>query len=123
MGEIPPLPPSMQQELPEQGKELCVEFEARKENNSIVIQTNLPENCDIFVWDSKSKFSKKLRVLNGMIIINDAMDISKIIIDSGIFADDATVLKDIGDKCKNLIGKFVKYHPIHGNQICATFEF
>lgn len=123
MGEIPPLPSSMQQELPEQGKELCVEFEARKENNSIVIQTNLPENCDIFVWDNKSKFSKKLRVLNGTITIKDATDISKIVIDSGIFADDATALKDIGNKCKNLVGKFVKYHPIHGNQICATFEF
>lgn len=36
------------------------------------------KNCDIFVWDSKSKFSKKLRVLNGMITINDAMDISNI---------------------------------------------
>lgn len=123
MGEIPPLPPSMQQELPEQGKELCVKLEASKENNTIVIQTNLPENCDIFVWDSKSKFSRKLRVLNGMITIDDAMDISKIVIDSGIFADDATTLKDIGNKCKNLVGKFVKYHPIHGNQIYATFEF
>lgn len=123
MGEIPPLPPSMQQELPEQGKELYVEFEAKKENNTIIIKTNLPENCDVFVWDNNSKFLRKISVLNGAITINDAMDISKVIINSGIFADDATVIKDIGNKCKNLVGKFVKYHPIHGNQICTTFEF
>lgn len=30
MGEIPPLPPSMQRKLPEQGKELYVRFNAKK---------------------------------------------------------------------------------------------
>lgn len=123
MGEIPPLPPSMQQELPEQGKELDVEFEATKENSTIIIKTNLPEKCDVFVWDSNSKFSRKISVLNGAITINDAMDISKVIINSGIFAEDNSVLKDIGNKSKNLVGKFVKYHPIHGNQIYYSVEF
>lgn len=123
MGEIPPLPPSMQQQLPEKGKEICVSFEPRKENGTVIIKTNLPEQCEVFVWDNKSKFSKKILVHNGNLIVPDAYDINKIVIDSGVFVSDEVTKQIIGDKCRNLIGEFVKYNPIFGNQLTYATEF
>ena len=123
MGEIPPLPPSMQQKLPEEGKEYYVVFDAKKENDSIVITTNLPEQSEIFVWNNKSKYSQKIAISNGEIAIKNATDISKVIIDSGVFTADVNTQQIIGDKCRNLVGKFIKYHPIYGNQIHCIFEF
>jgi hypothetical protein len=123
MGEIPPLPPSMQRKLPETGKELNVRLEAKKESGNIIVETNLPEQSEIFVWDSKSKFSKKLVISNGKIIIPDADEIKKVIIDSSIFGTDDNTKRLIGDKSRNLIGEYVKYHPIYGNQVKCVFEF
>ena len=123
MGEIPPLPPSMQQKLPEEGKEYYVEFDAKKENDSIVITTNLPEQCEIFIKDNKSKYSQKMAVSNGTIEIKNATDISKVIINSGVFTADVNTQQIIGENCRNLVGKFIKYHPIYGNQIHCIFEF
>ncbi len=123
MGEIPPLPPSMQQKLPEEGKEYYVKLNAKKENNNIVITTNLPDQCKIFIWNNKSKSSQKTAVSNGKILIENAMDISKVVIDSGVFTDDVNVQQVIGDECRNLVGEFIKYHPIYGNRIYCVFEF
>lgn len=123
MGEVPPLPPSMQQKLPEEGKEYYVEFDAKKENDSIVITTNLPEQCEIFIKDNKSKYSQKMAVSNGTIEIKNATDISKVIINSGVFTADVNTQQIIGENCRNLVGKFIKYHPIYGNQIHCIFEF
>lgn len=123
MGEIPPLPPSMQQRLPEQGKEFNVEFNAIKEDDNIVITTNLPNKCEVFVWNNKTRFSEEAPITDGKIIIDNANDISKVVIDSGVFTSDAVIQEVIGDKCRNLVGKFVKYHPIYGNQLFFSFEF
>ncbi len=123
MGEIPPLPPSMQQKLPEHGKELYVKFEAKKENHTIVITTNLPEQCEIFVWHNKIKHSQKYVVSTGKIAIDNATDISRVVINSGVFACDEKIQQIIGKDCRNLIGEFVKYHPIHGNQLYCEFVF
>ena len=113
----------MQQKLPEEGKEYYVEFDAKKENDSIVITTNLPEQCEIFIKDNKSKYSKKMTVSNGTIEIKNATDISKVIINSGVFTADVNTQQIIGENCRNLVGKFIKYHPIYGNQIHCIFEF
>lgn len=123
MGEIPPLPSSMQRKLPEKGMEFHVDFDVRKEEENIIIETNLPEQCEIFIWDNRSKFSKKFVVSDGKIIITDAEEIRKIIIDSGVFAADDTVKHIIGNNGRNLIGEHVRYHPIYGNQIKYVFEF
>ncbi len=123
MGEIPPLPPGMQQKLPEQGKEIFVEFRAIKEDDSIIITTNLPEQCEILVWNDKTKFAQKLLISNGKIVIADAHDINKVIIDSGVFSPDRVIQQVIGDKCRNLAGDFVRYNPIYGNQLRCVFEF
>jgi len=123
MGEIPLLPQSMQQKMPEQDKDFLVEFTANKEDGNIVITTNLPEQCEIFVWNNQSRFSQKLLVSNGKIVISDASEITKVIIDTGVFSSDKEVQKIIGDKCRNLIGEFVKYHPIYGNHLRCEFTF
>ena len=117
MGEIPPLPHSMQPELPEQGKELIVQFNIKKENKTVVIETNLPEKCEIFINHDKVKCSQKYMVNSGKIVIEDADDITQIIIDSGVFFSDEKIQSILGKKCRNLAGTFVKYHPIHGNYI------
>lgn len=117
MGEIPPLPPSMQPELPEQGKELVVWFNSKKENGNIVIETNLPEKCEIFIKHNKVKYSQKYMVTNGKIVIEDANDITQVIIDSGVLSSDKETKSILGYRCRNLVGTFVKYHPIQGNHI------
>lgn len=123
MGEIPPLPPSMQPKLPEKGKEYYVEFDAKKEGNSIIITTNLPEQSEVLVQDDQKRYSQKIAVSNGKIEIKNAAKISKIIIKSSVFTADTDIQKIFGDECRNLVGKYIKYHPIHGNQICCTFNF
>lgn len=122
MGEIPPLPPSMQPKLPEQGKELIVWFKVKKDNGSIMIETNLPDNCEIFVNHDKTKFSRKYMIANGKIVIEDADAITKIIIDSGVFTPNMTTQSILGEKCRNLAGEFVNYHPIYGNRIYYRAE-
>ncbi|MBC5581779.1 hypothetical protein H8S23_09695 [Anaerofilum sp. BX8] len=123
MGEIPPLPPSMQQPLPEQGKDIFVEFAATKQDDNIVLTTNLPEQCEVFASVNNSGFSQKLLVSEGKMVIIGASNVKKVIIDSGVFSSDCMVQKIIGDKCRNLVGKYVKYNPIFGNQLMCTFEF
>lgn len=123
MGEIPPLPPSMQQKMPEEGKALKVEVCAEKSEDMITVITNLPDGCKMFVWDDKSKYSKEYVVSSGNITICNASNISKIVIDSNIFADDPKIQMMLGDKNRNSIGQIVKYHPIHGNMLQCSFDF
>jgi len=123
MGEVPPLPPSMQRKLPERGKEFLVEFDAIKNDGKIIIKTNLPEKCEISVWNNKIKFSQKFKIYNGRIVIENAEEITKIVIDSGVFSSDTAIQQIVGDKCRNLIGEYVKFHPINGNKLKYMFEF
>lgn len=123
MGEIPPLPPSMQRKLPEKGKEIYVRFNSTKEDNNIIIETTLPNKCEIFIHDNKSNFSKKVIVANGKLIIENAEQITCIEIDSGIFTSDINVSQILGDKCRNLVGEYIKYNPIYGNQLRYKYEF
>jgi len=122
MGEIPPLPPSMQRKLPEVGKEFWVEFKIARQGQCIVIKTNLPDGCEIFIWNNKTKFNQKMVICNSAINIDDAEGVNKVVIDSGVFTSDPVKQQIIGDKGRNLIGEFIKYHPIYGNQLKVTFE-
>lgn len=117
MGEIPPLPPSMQPKLPEKDKELIVCFKVKKDNGNVVIETNLPDNCELFINHDKVKCSQKYMITNGEIVIENADAITKITIDSGVFTSDMEKQRILGEKCRNLAGVFIKYHPIHGNHI------
>jgi hypothetical protein len=123
MGEIPPLPLSMQRKLPNIGKEFNVKFDVKKEDGNIIIETNLPDQCEIFVRDNKSRFSKKFVIRDGNITIDNADEIVKLEIDSVVFTNNQTVQQIIGHKCRNLVGEYVKYNPIYGNYLKCEFEF
>ena len=123
MGEIPPLPPSMQQKLPELGKEIDLKITASKEANIITISIDLPDGSEIFIGDNTKKFSCKYTVVSKKIIITDAENISRLTINSGIFHENADVKKLLGEKNRNLVGTHIKYNPISGNYIYCYFEF
>lgn len=122
MGEIPPLPASMQPEAPELGKELYVTFDIQKYDDSIIITTNLPDNYILLVKSNLSKNSDRKTVTNGSIMLENAQNILSITIGSA-FITDSSVKKQLGTKARNLIGEYVKYDPICGNQIHAVFNF
>lgn len=122
MGEIPPLPASMQPEAPELGKELYVTFDIQKYDDSIIITTNLPDNYILLVKSNLSKNSNRKTVTNGSVTLENAQNISSITIGSA-FITDSSVKKQLGTKARNLIGEYVKYDPICGNQIHAVFNF
>ena len=122
MGEIPPLPASMQPEAPEVGKELYVTFDIQKYDNSIIITTNLPDNYILLVKSNLSKNSDRKTVTNGSVMIENARNISSITIGSA-FITDSSVKEQLGKRARNLLGKYVKYDPVCGNQISAVFNF
>ena len=122
MGEIPPLPASMQPEAPELGKELYVTFDIQKHGNSIIITTNLPDNYILLVKNNLSKNSDRKIVTNGSVMIENAQNISSITIGSA-FITDSSVKEQLGKRARNLLGKYVKYDPVCGNQISAVFNF
>lgn len=123
MGEIPPLPCSMQFRPPELSKDLIVNFNAKKESEQITIFTNLPDDCQIFITDNEKNFSKLYTVSSGKIVIQNAQNITALDIDSSVFTNDADTKIIFGEKQRNLTGPFVKYHPIHGNRISCHLEF
>lgn len=95
MGEIPPLPASMQPEAPEVGKELYVTFDIQKYDNSIIITTNLPDNYILLVKSNLSKNSDRKTVTNGSVMIENAQNISSITIGSA-FITDSSVKEQLG---------------------------
>ena len=122
MGEIPPLPASMQPEAPELGKELYVTLDIQKYDDSIIITTNLPDNYILLVKSNLSKNSDRKTVTNGSIMLENAQNISSITIGSA-FITDSSVKEQLGKRARNLLGKYVKYDPVCGNQISAVFNF
>lgn len=122
MGEIPPLPASMQPKLPEFGKELSVNFDVQKVNGKIIISTNLPDNYILLVKSNLSPNSVRKTVKSGLIIIDNAEKINKLTLGSA-HNSDLSVTARLGEDARNLVGRFVKHDPISGNQINASFSF
>lgn len=123
MGEIPPLPESMRQMLPEEGKEYHLRISAKKDKNSIVISINLPDYCEIFIWHNETICQKKYSVFNEEIIIRDAEKINKIVIDSNIYVDDPEKISILGCQARNVLGENIEYNPLSGNKIKCSFCF
>lgn len=123
MGEIPPLPASMQQKMPEQGKEISVEFQAYKDGDRIIIETNLPDGCSFLLRCNTVKHSLSVTVSGGVIQIDSAGEVEQIIIDEAVVGAGGNTKLILGEKNRNLVGEVVKYHPIHGNVISCVFNF
>ena len=123
MGEIPPLPPSMQRKLPEVGKEIHLSLTPNIEKNTIYIATNLPDGCKIIIGDNTRDYAKEYTVVAGCITIEKASDISSIYIkDACVYTSDENTKKLLGEKNRNLVGENIKYHPIYGNLITCSFD-
>jgi len=117
MGEIPPLPESMQQKMPEEGKAIDVQFTVRKDTEWLNLLTNLPENCELFLLTNTMKSAQKCRVSNGKLSIPMDENISWLSISSNVFSTDQLGKGLLGEKNRNLVGQYVQYHPIIGNNI------
>jgi len=116
MGEIPPLPPSMQQKLPEQGKGLLVKMQCLRIDGTIKITTTLPDGCEFFVdWE-------KVKVHAGSVLIKHELKSDKIVIDSGIFSDNDDIKRILGEKSRNLTGPLIRYDAISGNMLHCSFD-
>ncbi len=124
LGEIPPLPLSMQKPRPNPNNEINVEFHPSILSQQIRIETNLPE---------KFKFSIKVNeqdygcaeVTSGHIIISlEKLNepLSTINLTSVLTTTAGVDTSIVGEKCRNLTGRYVKYHPIFGNQVQAVFS-
>ena len=123
IGEIPPLPNSMQPRIPEEGKEIVLDIASIKEDDIVTIFINLPDNCEIFIRDDVSRFSRKEKIINGTITLKDACDITKIVIESGVFGGGDDVRELLGERNRNLCGRYTEYDPINGQQIKYSCEF
>lgn len=123
MGEIPPLPLSMQRKLPEIGKEINLDITAEKIRDKIIININLPNNCSLFIQDNLHKTSYSVEIIDGTIILQDATDISSINITSRIFTNTAENNDLLGKGHRNLSGKYIEYDPIWGNRIVYHKQF
>ncbi len=123
MGEIPPLPASMQQKLPEPGKEIELSLSPTKKDNIITFYTNLPDGCKVYLWHNEMKALKEHTVSSGKITITNAYTINKVVIDSVVFTDDKSITILLGEKSRNLTGHWIKYNPIYGNYIYGEFDF
>lgn len=114
LGEIPPLPLDMQNPMPDAGKELDVTIEIDIKKGSLYISTNLPDNYQFYAKVNGSCLSDHVIIKDGQAIITLPDKIAAVhTIDLiSIQATITDVDKDIvGDKCRNLVGKYVKFSP------------
>ena len=123
MGEIPPLPLSMQRKLPEEGKAVELKITSEKLNNEIIISINLPDKCKLNVRDNIHKAGREIEVVNGQMVLQDAVDITNIRISSRVFSDDTANNEILGTEHRNLCGKYIEYDPVYGNRVVYYKEF
>lgn len=123
MGEIPPLPSSMQRMLPEPGKALAISITSEKKDDKIIISINLPNECMIHISDNIHKISRTFEVIDKQIRIENASDISFIHISSPVYTKNNDNDVILGRKHRNLSGRYIEYDPIFGNKIVYHKEF
>ena len=117
LGEIPPLPLDMQRPMPEAGKEIDVDFKVETEGDATYILTNLPDNFQFFGKINDLNFYENIIIKDGRgrIPLNkrdlaiQSLDLHSVA--ANVTGVDYSV---VGDRCRNLVGKYVKFHPIHG---------
>lgn len=137
MGEIPPLPPSMQRKLPEQDKEIQIEGDitCNVDNNKLyfTLSSNIPDDTPListlkgrnYRAQSKSIVVNKEAVFGGFSNCNQFLidGIYEFIITCPIYSVMPESVKSIfGEDNRNLIGKYVEYNPIGGNTIKMIFN-
>lgn len=125
LGEIPPLPLDMQKPMPDEEKEIEVDFKIDIKDNRIEVQTNLPDNFQFYGKINDSILFSKVVVKNGLATIHllgETIDVKTLEIYSVLATVSGVDLSIVGDRCRNLIGKYVKFDPISGNSIEYHFR-
>ena len=120
LGEIPPLPLDMQKPMPDTGKEIVVDIKLEIRDDGIYILTNLPDKYQFY-----GKINDKISVRN--IIVKDGsakislsdntIDVQSVDLYSVLATVSGVDISIVGDRCRNLIGQYVKFNPINGNSI------
>ena len=120
LGEIPPLPLDMQKPMPDTGKEIVVDIKLEIRDDGIYILTNLPDEYQFY-----GKINDKISVRN--IIVKDGsakislsdntIDVQSVDLYSVLATVSGVDISIVGDRCRNLIGQYVKFNPINGNSI------
>lgn len=138
MGEIPPLPSSMQQKLPEQGKEIRIEggVTCNVDNNKLffTLLSNVPDETPlIFALKGKNYCAQSKSVVANNEAVSAGFSNHNKFLTDGIYELRITCpsysilpesIKSIfGENNRNLIGKYVKCNPIGGNIIKMIFNF
>ena len=138
MGEIPPLPESMQKKLPEAGKEIYIDCDVMaywdNEKLYIKLNTNLPDETPLtFTIKGEHYYSQSTGSVQNNEAISDGFVITKITTDYNIFNVIITCpchnvlptsIKELfGRDNRNLIGKYIKFNPIYGNTVYVEQKF
>ena len=120
LGEIPPLPLDMQRPMPDEEKKIEVKLEVDVKSNNIQVHTNLPDNFQLFGKINGSIPFSNIVVKNGGAIIpfnSDTTEFKSLDAYSVLATVTGVDLSVVGDRCRNLVGKYVKFNPINGNTI------
>lgn len=120
LGEIPPLPLDMQKPMPDTGKEIIVDIKLEIRDDGIYILTNLPDKYQFY-----GKINDKISVRNivvkdgsAKILLSDnTIDVQSVDLYSVLTTVSGVDISIVGDRCRNLIGQYVKFNPINGNSI------
>ena len=137
MGEIPPLPPSMQRKLPEEGKEILIEgwliCNETANGVSFTLNSNIPDETPlIFSLRGKHYFTQSScavsnRQATSATFSNKGDSLADGIYELTITAPCYNVLPEstkniFGESNRNLIGQNISYSPVFGNTIKFTFH-
>lgn len=120
LGEIPPLPLDMQKQMPDVGKEIVVDFKLDIKSDGIYILTNLPDNFQFYGKINSTISFRNIVVKDGKAKIplaDNSMEIQSIDLYSVLTTISGVDSSVVGDRCRNLLGPYVKFNPINGNSI------
>lgn len=118
MGEIPPLPKSMEKLKPVESMEIVVNIDWNIKDNLLKVSTNLPNGFILHLNTDKTKSFITSEVNNYQCFFQIEENTRKIEISSPITSIMKNLDKNIvGEKGRNLVGKFVEFEPIYGNRI------
>lgn len=120
LGEIPARPYDMQLPRPDYKEEIKVQIEVEVQDSMIRILTNLPDGMQLYgKLNNKYPFNN-INVSNGVavipILVNNFV-LENILIQSVAVTQSKVDISIVGDKGRNLIGRYIKFHPIYGNQL------
>ena len=110
----------MQRPIPDEEKKIEVKLEVDVKSNNIQVHTNLPDNFQIFGKINGSIPFSNIVVKNGGAIIpfnSDTTEFKSLDAYSVLVTVTGVDLSVVGDRCRNLVGKYVKFNPINGNTI------